>query len=242
MLPVVVVYPDAPGSVPLAPGMTMERAPISGAVNVGLGFTGLDGLIVIEPPSVRPDLYRAEISARHRWVFGYHGPWDRWTQLPSTLPPLWPVPEPAPRPWDEREDAVAVMARPHRSDEPGELYSLREWLVTYLRRWIPVHRIIAPFGQAKIESLSYYRYCLCPENMVFPGYRTEKLVDALAAGCVPLYLGYAPPFGIPSPWDIGRLLADPPSDVDARCRLGMALAREMEVGRLWQTVRSTIGS
>jgi hypothetical protein len=30
---------------------------------------------------------------------------------------------------------------------------------------------------------------LCPENSVYDGYVTEKLVDAYAGGCLPLYSG-----------------------------------------------------
>jgi len=41
----------------------------------------------------------------------------------------------------------------------------------------------------KRSVLSRYRFALCLENTSWPGYLTEKLIDAIAAGCVPLYLG-----------------------------------------------------
>ncbi len=43
----------------------------------------------------------------------------------------------------------------------------------------------------KISTISNYRFNLCYENMVEKGYVTEKIIDCLVAGTVPLYLGAA---------------------------------------------------
>jgi hypothetical protein len=49
------------------------------------------------------------------------------------------------------------------------------------------------FGRAlrssKFDILPEYKFCLCPENSVYDGYVTEKLIDAYAGGCVPIYSG-----------------------------------------------------
>jgi len=49
------------------------------------------------------------------------------------------------------------------------------------------------FGRAlrdsKFDLLSEYKFCLCPENSIYDGYVTEKLIDAYAGGCVPIYSG-----------------------------------------------------
>lgn len=51
----------------------------------------------------------------------------------------------------------------------------------------------------KREVMQQYKFALTYENAVFPGYITEKMFDALFAGCVPVYLGapdvtdYIPP-------------------------------------------------
>lgn len=49
------------------------------------------------------------------------------------------------------------------------------------------------FGKAlrgsKFDILPQYKFCLCPENSIYDGYVTEKLIDAYAGGCVPLYSG-----------------------------------------------------
>lgn len=41
----------------------------------------------------------------------------------------------------------------------------------------------------KTEWLQSYKFNLCFENSSYPGYLTEKLFDAFAAGCVPIYWG-----------------------------------------------------
>ncbi|REF89078.1 glycosyl transferase family 10 (putative fucosyltransferase) [Methylovirgula ligni] len=45
----------------------------------------------------------------------------------------------------------------------------------------------APLLQSKYEALRDYRFNLCFENSIFPGYYTEKALQAWAAGCIPLY-------------------------------------------------------
>jgi hypothetical protein len=41
----------------------------------------------------------------------------------------------------------------------------------------------------KRDVMRQYKFALTFENAVFPGYITEKIFDALFAGCVPVYLG-----------------------------------------------------
>lgn len=41
----------------------------------------------------------------------------------------------------------------------------------------------------KVSVASKYRFMICPENDLFPGYVTEKVVDAWASGCVPIWWG-----------------------------------------------------
>lgn len=53
-----------------------------------------------------------------------------------------------------------------------------------------------PFGNhdigenKKIDMLRQYKFTICFENTVYPGYHTEKLFHAKVAGCVPLYNGH----------------------------------------------------
>lgn len=43
--------------------------------------------------------------------------------------------------------------------------------------------------RAKVEFLRQYKFCIAYENAASPGYVTEKLFHAKAAGCVPIYWG-----------------------------------------------------
>lgn len=45
------------------------------------------------------------------------------------------------------------------------------------------------FGDDKLLWLKNYRFNLTPENSNAPGYVTEKLLDAISSGCIPIYWG-----------------------------------------------------
>jgi hypothetical protein len=83
-----------------------------------------------------------------------------------------------------RRFCAAVAANP----EP-----LRITLFLALRTIAPVTGYGRMFGAAldrsKFAVLPGYRFALCPENSIYPGYHTEKLVDAWYGGCLPLYSG-----------------------------------------------------
>lgn len=42
----------------------------------------------------------------------------------------------------------------------------------------------------KLQTLARYRFSLCHENSISPGYHTEKLLHGKAAGCIPIYYGH----------------------------------------------------
>jgi hypothetical protein len=46
-----------------------------------------------------------------------------------------------------------------------------------------------PLRKSKFDLLKDYKFSLCPENSIYDGYITEKLVDAYAGGTVPIYSG-----------------------------------------------------
>jgi hypothetical protein len=46
-----------------------------------------------------------------------------------------------------------------------------------------------PLRKSKFAILPEYKFCLCPENSVYDGYVTEKIIDAYAGLTVPLYSG-----------------------------------------------------
>lgn len=44
-------------------------------------------------------------------------------------------------------------------------------------------------AKSKYKTLSEYKFILCFENMIMPGYITEKIFDCLFSGTIPIYLG-----------------------------------------------------
>lgn len=71
------------------------------------------------------------------------------------------------------------------------------WRLEHLRK-INKSLTIEAFGNAfsrplagghrdKLLLLTNYQYHYCCENSIFPGYITEKIIDAKLAGCIPLY-------------------------------------------------------
>lgn len=62
------------------------------------------------------------------------------------------------------------------------------------RRWPdPTYAAVAAAARGTVDSksatLRRYRFAICFENMVLPGWITEKIFDCFAAGCVPVYWG-----------------------------------------------------
>ena len=46
-----------------------------------------------------------------------------------------------------------------------------------------------PLRKSKFAILPEYKFSLCPENSIYDGYVTEKLIDAYAGGTIPIYSG-----------------------------------------------------
>lgn len=67
----------------------------------------------------------------------------------------------------------------------GWAESVRNW-----QRIRQIHFYNAPVCcKDKMETLSHFRFSLCFENCVYPGYVTEKIFDGFFAGSVPVYMG-----------------------------------------------------
>ncbi|MEQ1525781.1 MAG: glycosyltransferase family 10 [Gallionella sp.] len=52
-----------------------------------------------------------------------------------------------------------------------------------------IHSVFKGSCNNKHELLSRYKFTIAYENTAYPGYVTEKIIDAMVAGSVPLYLG-----------------------------------------------------
>ena len=100
-----------------------------------------------------------------------------------------------------RSTSSRCCARARHRARPIENYSAALWPgIRELHRLLCAERLsdisrvdrfgaIAgkPVRRSKNEILAPYRFNLCFENSIFPGYYTEKLLQAWVAGCIPLY-------------------------------------------------------
>ncbi len=83
--------------------------------------------------------------------------------------------------------------------------------------------------RAKVDVAHRYRYIICFENSFYPGYVTEKVLDAWLLGCIPLWAGFDQarllnPASYLNLWDFESMAAmveriaeleDSPEDIDA---------------------------
>jgi len=66
-------------------------------------------------------------------------------------------------------------------------------IINELSKYKKVDCFGKPFGNwfygedVKLDNISNYRFNICFENSIYPGYYTEKPIHAKAAGCVPIY-------------------------------------------------------
>lgn len=97
---------------------------------------------------------------------------------------------------DVRLEIIAFFMERGLLDLYGTRWNrLRNLPPRWQRRLRPIFRTYPPQScENKLETIRSYRYGLCFENAQFPGYVTEKLIDCLVAGVIPLYMG-APDIG-----------------------------------------------
>ena len=61
---------------------------------------------------------------------------------------------------------------------------------TWQKRLNPIIKKLNPLRcDDKHDVLSKYKFAICFENMSSPGYVTEKIIDCIAGGVIPIYLG-----------------------------------------------------
>lgn len=92
---------------------------------------------------------------------------------------------------DQRLDAIEFFAARKELDLYGEGWD--RWEAHPASRASRLRELVGGqyLGRCgnKQETLGDYRYSICFENMVLPGYMTEKMIDCFVAGTVPLYRG-----------------------------------------------------
>lgn len=90
-----------------------------------------------------------------------------------------------------RLELIAFFMRKGLLDLYGKGWdSLRNLPTKWQKCLPPIFKSHPPQScENKLETIRNYRYGLCIENAKFPGYVTEKIIDCLVAGVIPLYMG-----------------------------------------------------
>lgn len=171
-------------------------------------------LFMWEPPVVQPRLY----DPKEQEAFSKIYTWD--DSLVDNVkffkffyPVLQPmIPKDERLDFDEKKLCVLVATNLH-STHPKEIYSERERVIQFFetlgtdafafygRGWEPLgYKNYKGVAANKTDVLRRFRFNICYENTKdIKGYVTEKIFDAFAAGCVPVYWGasniadYVPP-------------------------------------------------
>lgn len=61
---------------------------------------------------------------------------------------------------------------------------------TWKQKLLPIVNKLNPnICEDKLLTISQFKFNICLENMVYPGYVTEKIIDCFNAGVIPIYLG-----------------------------------------------------
>lgn len=100
----------------------------------------------------------------------------------------------APRPFASKKTAIVYVnsncaARSGRSDIMRQVMALKSSAVP-TESWGNCDRNVdAPGSFDKVELIKGYKFCVAMENSITKDYITEKLWQALEAGCLPIYMG-----------------------------------------------------
>lgn len=157
-------------------------------------------LNICEPPSVHPLSHEKRMHKYFSRILTWNDTYVEETpklyhklaipQIPSNNDIFTNVPR----------NGYVLMASNKSSNHPNELYSLRRQFISYFENrslkfdlygagWKNLKNYKG-ICDNKLSTMRMYKFCICPENIYGEkGYITEKIFDALFAGCIPIYKG-----------------------------------------------------
>ena len=159
-------------------------------------------LFMWEPPTVQKKLYSPRYHALFKRIYTWDDDLvDNKRYFKFYYPVLHPMISET-TPFEEKKLLTFMFSR-KTSQHPKELYSEREKVIQFFeerpagefdfygRHWeIKNSKNYKGAPADKIHTLKNYRFVICYENMRdVKGYITEKIFDAFAAGCIPIYWG-----------------------------------------------------
>lgn len=91
--------------------------------------------------------------------------------------------------YGERIKAIAYFSKSNEIDLYGPGWDRTIFFVPYLLNRESILKVYKGTVESKYETLSKYNFAITYENMIFPGYITEKIFDCFFAGTIPIYFG-----------------------------------------------------
>lgn len=190
-------HPDLSFGTPVQTGDYEEPIELRDSIGRRLGRY-VRVAIVLEPELVQPDCYKKQYLDQFDVVFSFSS-WQQRNVIPfrHRLPMLWPaLPQTMnTRPWAERKNTIIAVCSNKYTNRYLDLLDLAS-VAASEEIGLDVYGNI-PFPEPwyrgpleigmKIARMSEYRYAYCTENHPTSLYVSEKLPEAIAAGCVPLY-------------------------------------------------------
>jgi hypothetical protein len=89
--------------------------------------------------------------------------------------------------YQKRIEAINYFSAVNGFDLYGTQWNETDKLDAKTRK--SIQRLSPRMVDDKLSIMSQYKFSLCFENCIFPGYLTEKIFDCFMAGCIPVYLG-----------------------------------------------------
>jgi alpha(1,3/1,4) fucosyltransferase len=157
-------------------------------------------LLTFEPPLLAPHYYNPELKRFFGTIYistddlvDNQTFFKLQTMSRSYLKVLKDIPD------YSQKKFCAVINSNKKSSQPGELYNERRKAISFFTKtgdldlfgmgWQGFESWRGEIGSDKWEILKNYKFTICYENSAPRGYVTERLLDAFACGCVPVYLG-----------------------------------------------------
>lgn len=159
-------------------------------------------LIAAEPPTYLPEMYTEELLSLFGRVYTWNDALvDNKKFFKFNYAALLPMRRDIPS--FSKKKFLTLVAGNKTSSHPDELYSERLQAIRYFEAQLGSDFEFYGTGwegagfrnyRGKLEDknliLKNYRFCICYENIKnVKGYITEKILDCLSAGCIPIYWG-----------------------------------------------------
>jgi hypothetical protein len=159
-------------------------------------------LFMWEPPTVQKKLYKKQIQKHFAKIYTWDDDLvDNVRFFKFYYPVLRPVVSNVPA-FEDKKLCTMIFSYKH-SRHPQQLYTAREEMIQFFEKkddkdfefygwgWEKTgYRSYRGAVPDKLAVLKNYRFCVCYENIQGKrGYVTEKIFDAFAGGCVPIYWG-----------------------------------------------------